>query len=95
MYNAVHAHKLENYPNETVTVFEDIQYEKTKKANTFLKTDVASEDDEERLNEFYYTYKEIVEYNSSIQNYLKVSMKNYVNYEKEEITSDQNSSLRN
>ncbi len=89
MYNAVHAHKLENYPNETVTVFEDIQYEKDEEGKYIFKTDVASEDDEERLNEFYFTYKEIVEYNSSIQNYLKVSMKNYVNYEKEEITSDQ------
>lgn len=89
MYNAVNAHKLENYPNETLTLFKGVQYDIDENGKYTFNTDVASEEEDQRLNEFYYTYEEIVEYNSSIQNYLKVSMKNYVNYDKEEITSDQ------
>lgn len=88
MYNAVNSHKLENYPTETLTLIEGVQYSLNDGKYTF-NTTVAPEDGDQRLNEFYYTYEEITDYNSSIQNYLKVSMKNYVNYDKEEITSDQ------
>ncbi len=89
MYNAVNSHKLENYPEETLTVLEDVHYTINEDGRYVFNTTVESEDGDQRLNEFYYTYKEIVEYNSSIQNYLKVSMKNYADYDNEEITSSQ------
>ncbi len=90
MYNAVNSHKLENYPNDTLTLIKGIQYDINDTGRYTFNTEVASEDDNQRLNEFYYSYEKITEFNASIQNYLKVSMKNYTNYENEEITSGQN-----
>lgn len=89
MYNAVNAYKLPNYPNETLTVLEGVQYTKDENGRFVFNTTVEGADGDQRKNEFYFTYEEITKYNSSIQNYLKVSMKNYNDYDKTEVISDQ------
>ncbi|MDD3999734.1 MAG: hypothetical protein PHX62_02410, partial [Bacilli bacterium] len=87
MYNAVNSYKVAGYPENTLSLTKGVQYDFDEEGKYTFNTEIASEEENQSLNEFYYTFEKITEYNSSIQNYLKVSMKNYDNHDGEEITS--------
>jgi len=75
MYNTVNAHQVEGYPTSTLTLLEDTHYTVSTEGIITFNTELS--DDNEDLNELYYSYDDITSYQAEIQNFLKVSMKSY------------------
>lgn len=80
MYNTVNAKKHQDYPgaddNATTipeTIKEDIHYTINEDGKFVFITD----DPESEANDFYYSYDDVVKVNSSVENLLRVTLKNY------------------
>lgn len=89
MYNTVHSGEIAEYPASTLTLVKDTQYGEIA-ADTGTKivfgTEVSETD--EALNELYFTYDELVAYQSEIENYIKRTMKEtYEGFVSPEISS--------
>lgn len=76
MYNTVYSHQVTGYPANTLSLVKDTHYTEalvgTETKITF-STEVSDTDEEK--NRLYYTYQEMIDYQSEIENYIKRTMK--------------------
>ncbi|HPN60575.1 MAG TPA: hypothetical protein PLO88_00405, partial [Bacilli bacterium] len=76
MYNTAYSHQVEGYPANTLSLVKGVQYTETLvegETKITFNTDVSADD--EAKNKLYSTYKEMIDYQSEIENYLKRTMK--------------------
>ncbi|MGD9605614.1 MAG: hypothetical protein AB7V00_05660 [Bacilli bacterium] len=76
MYNTVYSHQVANYPVNTLSLVKDVQYTEAivGTETTFTFNTEISETDEDK-NMLYYSYDEMIDYQSEIENYIKRTMK--------------------
>lgn len=88
MYNTVYSHRLSDYPDETQTLLEDKHYTITEtEEGVSVEFNTTKSDDDETLNELYYSYKDISGYQAEIQKYLTSTM---LSYNPEDAKADKN-----
>jgi hypothetical protein len=90
MYNTVNSHKVEGYPDNRLTLVSGKQYsigETDGKVKIIFNTTKSEED--ESLNELYYSYDEISAFQAELQRYLSTTMKAY-NPDTETVEKNQN-----
>ncbi|MGD9886403.1 MAG: hypothetical protein AB7T03_00390 [Bacilli bacterium] len=76
MYNTVYSHQVEGYPNSTLSLIKDTQYTETVVGtDTKISFNTEISDVDEAKNMLYYTYDEMIDYQSEIENYIKRTMK--------------------
>jgi hypothetical protein len=76
MYNTVYASLVTGYPLNTLSLVKDVHFtEDAVDSGTKItfKTDVSDVDED--LNRLYYTYEDMIAYQSEIENYVKRTMK--------------------
>ncbi|MCK9536274.1 MAG: hypothetical protein M0R05_01580 [Bacilli bacterium] len=90
MYNTINSHKVVGYPENTLTLIANKHYTITEKddAVTIEFNTIKSEEDE-TLNELYYSYEKISNYQAELQRYLSTTMKVY-KPDTEKVEKDQN-----
>lgn len=87
MYNTIKSQNVENYPVDRLTLKEGLHFTHNENKYSFITT--ISENDES-LNELYYTNEEMIAFQRDIEVYLKRTMSSYANSTSTEITSASN-----
>src|SRR5690606_30315564 len=78
MYNTVHSHKVECYPDNRLTLIEDKHYSVTEEeGNITIRFNTTKSEEDESVNELYYSYDEISSFQAELQRYLSTTMKAY------------------
>lgn len=78
MYNTVHSHKVEGYPDNRLTLIEDKHYSVTEEeGNIVIRFNTTKSEEDESVNELYYSYDEISSFQAELQRYLSTTMKAY------------------